>query len=486
MLKSLKARLTASYLGIMILTIGFLGIAFYQLMSISLESWVEKEMLLQASQMAKAVGPDMAKEGVLPLERLITSKGRWYPTDILVTDEKGVVLFSTKKINDYLGGVIKNKIIEPAVKAKKPIKATLEMFANPSVAIGVPILFKGENQGVLVLFKSIEDIHQTGMMTLKLVLRAALVSGILILVISILLAGTMTKSIREIGKVLVRIAEGDLGARVGITGGNEIGELARNVDLTAERLETLVDKIKSQERNRRELMANISHELRTPITTIRGFSEALIDGLIKTDEEKNKHYRIINRQAEYIERLTRDMLEVSKLEDGMIEMRFEKFDLVELVHSLQESLEALAGRHEISVSVRAEVPVLSVIGDSGRIRQVIDILMDNAVAFTPSGGQITVLLQDKGHVAWLSVCDNGVGIAGDQLIRVWERFFRKDRPRREDYQGTGLGLAIAKQIVESHGGRVWAESSLGYGSSFSFSLLKEMNEQELLTLNREL
>lgn len=472
MLKSLKARLTASFLGIMILTIGFLGLAFYHYISTNLSKSVEKEMIFQANQMAKGVGPEMAREGVLPLERLITSKGRWYPTDILITDENGVILFSTKKINEDLSSTIKSNIIDPTLKTRKPTKAILKMFSEPSVAVGVQIVVKGEDQGALVLFKSVEDIRQTGLGTLRLVLRAALVSGILIIIISFLLAGTMTKSIRRIGKALVRIAEGDLSARVGIAGKDEIGELAGNVDLTAERLQTLVEKIKDQEMNRRELMANISHELRTPVTTIRGFSEALIDGLINGDDEKNKHYRMINRQAVYIERLTRDMLEMSKLENGMVEMRFEKFNLVELVQSLQEFFEAKADCHNNSVSVNTEAPVIGVIGDSGRIRQVLDILVDNAVAFTPVGGQISVFLQNKGREAWLSVCDNGVGIAEDQLNRVWDRFFRKDRPRPEDYQGTGLGLAIAKQIIEAHGGRVWVESSLGHGSTFSFSLLK--------------
>lgn len=473
MLKSLKARLIASYLAIMIMTIGFLGVAFYQIASVSLARWAEREMLMQANQMAKAVGPEMAREGILPLERLITSKGRWSPTDILVTDEKGTVLFSTKKMAPDLLNSIKSLVIGPTIKARKPTKSTLEMFSEPSVAIGVPIVVKGEDQGALVLFKSVEDIQRTRTETLKLVYKAGLISGTLILIISVLLAGTMTKSTSEIGDVLVKIAEGNLNARVENPGEDEIGRLADNVNLMAERLDLLVSKIKSQENNRRELMANISHELRTPITTIRGFSEALMDGLFKEDE-KDKYYRIINRQAIHIEKITRDLLEFSKLENGMVEMRFEKFDLVELVHSMKESLDTLAARYNISISVKTDNPKHFVIGDSGQINQVISNFVDNAVSFSASGGKVTISIVDKGLETWLSVSDNGVGIEPEQLSMVWERFFRKSRPRKEDYQGTGLGLAIAKQIVESHGGRVWADSELGKGSTFSFSLHKEV------------
>lgn len=475
MIKTLRGKLTVSYLAIMLLTISFLGTAFNQMMQSNLIKSAEQDLLMQAGEMAKGIAPDMARENIVPAERLITTFGQWSPSYILVTNETGTALFSAREMTVDLEGLISRSVVTPTLKNNTSTQSVVNMPKGAAVAVGVPIIYHGRTHGALVLFKNLTDIRRIAADTLTLVLQAALVSGALILVLSILLAGRMTGSIREIGLAVEDIAEGNLKRRIRNPGADEIGELAGNVNLMSERLEILVEKLKTQERNRRDLMANISHEFRTPITTIRGFAEALLDGLVGPSEEKERYYRIIYRQAAHIEYLTRDMLEYSKLESGQAEMKFQRFDLLELTHRLQESLEALADHSGLSFSVYSAAPQLYVIGDQQRIAQVITNLVDNAVSFTPAGGSVRICLDESDTEVRCQVSDNGIGIPANQLERVWHRFYRQERPRNDDYHGTGLGLPIVHQIIEAHGGRVWVDSEVGRGSSFGFSLIKADN-----------
>lgn len=456
----------------MILTISFLGGAFYQMMQINLTNSAQQGLLTQANEMAKNIAPQMARTNKIPLERLITGIGRWSPSNILVTDESGRVIFVTPKMKNNIESEIFKTIVDPTNKSKVSTKAMLEFPNGSEVAVGVPIIYKGQSQGVLVLFKNVSDIQRTGIETFWLVLQAALVSGVLILVISVLMARSMTRSIRVIGEAVEEIAEGNLKKRIHNPGKDEIGDLARNVNFMSERLEILVERFKIQEQKRRDLMADISHEFRTPITTIRGFSEALLDGLIDSEEEKSRSYRIINRQSVHIEKLTHDMLEYSKLDSGSAEMKFEKFNLMDLVERMKESIEVLVKRYKLTFSIESKEVYLPVIGDQQRIEQVITNLVDNATSFTQCGGKVKIILSSHDNEVWCCVQDEGIGIEVAQLERVWNRFYRKERPRSHEYQGTGLGLPIVKQIIETHGGKVWVTSVVGKGSNFYFSLLK--------------
>ena len=241
--------------------------------------------------------------------------------------------------------------------------------------------------------------------------------------------------------------------------------LVRDVS-EAERLEQL----------RRDYVANISHELRTPLTGIRGMVEPLIDGVYETEAEKQDCYQIIYQETRRLERLITDMLDISRLQDGRIHIDLEEMQLHGIMEAATRRLERRAADEGVHLSVE-DGPDPVVLGNEDRIMQVLIILIDNALKFTPSGGSVTLRARIAEGMLWLSVTDTGAGISKEDLPYIFERFYKADKSRMET-RGTGLGLAIARLVVELMGGTIWCESELGRGSKFEFSIQLAHGEQE--------
>ena len=218
------------------------------------------------------------------------------------------------------------------------------------------------------------------------------------------------------------------------------------------------------EQRRREYIANVSHELRTPLTGIRGMIEPLIDGILDTEEEKQDSYRIIDREAMRLEKLIGEMLELSRLQDGKDNRALERIQLCLPVGSAVYANKMLAEKAGIKIEYQAEEDIY-VFGLENRIQQLITILLDNAISFTPEGGKITVTVTRGKCKAWIKVKDTGVGIEPQHLPYIWERFYKADKSRMRT-TGTGLGLAIAKCIVELMGGSISVTSDVGCGTEF--------------------
>lgn len=222
------------------------------------------------------------------------------------------------------------------------------------------------------------------------------------------------------------------------------------------------------EQRRRDYIANVSHELRTPLTGIRGMIEPLIDGIIETEEEKQDSYHIIDKEAARLEKMIGEMLELSRLQDGKNIPELERVELSHAVRNAIHSSRMLANRAGIDLRFEAEDEIY-VISSESRISQLVVILLDNAVSFTPAGGTITVKVSRGKCRALVSVKDTGVGIEPQHLPYIWERFYKADKSRMRT-TGTGLGLAIAKCIIDMLGGRITVESELGKGTEFVIRL----------------
>ena len=233
--------------------------------------------------------------------------------------------------------------------------------------------------------------------------------------------------------------------------------LVRDVS-EAERLEQL----------RRDYVANISHELRTPLTGIRGMVEPLIDGVYETEQEKQECYQIIYQETRRLERLITDMLDISRLQDGRIHIELEEMQIHGILEAAARRLERRASDEGVRLRVEPG-PDPVVLGNEDRIMQVLIILIDNALKFTPSGGSVTLRTRIADGMLWISVRDTGAGIAKEDLPYIFERFYKADKSRMET-RGTGLGLAIARLVVELMGGTIWCESEVGRGSSFEFAV----------------
>jgi two-component system phosphate regulon sensor histidine kinase PhoR len=224
------------------------------------------------------------------------------------------------------------------------------------------------------------------------------------------------------------------------------------------------------ERMRAEFMANVSHELKTPVTSIKGFAETLLDGALYNHRSAEEFVNIINDEANRLSRLVNDILELSRIEFQEVKPQLMPLDLTLRIKEIVDVMEPRFLKK--GLSLKAIVPSHPVIvsADAHMIHQSVENLLDNSLKYTPEGGQVTITLLSEPEEAVVIVEDDGNGVPEEDLDRVFERFYRVDKTRSRKLGGTGLGLAIVKHIVSAHGGRVWAESELGRGSSFYISL----------------
>jgi two-component system phosphate regulon sensor histidine kinase PhoR len=233
-----------------------------------------------------------------------------------------------------------------------------------------------------------------------------------------------------------------------------------------------ISRLKELEKIRQDFVANVSHELRTPLTTIKGYTETLLEGALK-EEVAPQFLQVIQKHADRLTKIVEDLLTLSKIESKEFQLKLERLPLSELIDDVLDFVKEAAERKKISIS-RSIIPYpLEVMGDRSYLEQVFINLLDNAIKYTHERGEILIsALEKTQREIQVVIKDNGIGIPKEDLSRIFERFYRVDKGRSQELGGTGLGLSIVKHIIQAHGGKVWAESKLGEGSTFHFILPK--------------
>ncbi|PSQ97924.1 MAG: histidine kinase [Bacteroidetes bacterium SW_9_63_38] len=252
---------------------------------------------------------------------------------------------------------------------------------------------------------------------------------------------------------------------------DELNLLFWEVYRTGQRLDNEIQELKERESYRREFIGNVSHELKTPIFSVQGFAETLLDGALDDEQVNRTFLEKILHNVTRLEHLARDLSAITKIETGEMEMSREPFDLAPLFQEIQESLELKAEEKEITLHTDMADEVSAAYADTDRIQRVLVNLVDNAIKYTDEGG--TVTLRARPHAAEevaFRVEDNGIGIPEEHLPRLTERFYRVDKSRSRNEGGTGLGLAIVKHILGAHDRDLRVESTPGEGSTFWFTL----------------
>ena len=228
--------------------------------------------------------------------------------------------------------------------------------------------------------------------------------------------------------------------------------------------------LRKLERIRRDFVANVSHEFRTPLTAIQGFSETLIAGAINDPNNRDRFLAIILDHSRRLARLTEDLLRLSEMDAERLELEIRRVSVSQLVESCYETAQRRAAEKGLDLSLELATNLPDVAGDTRRLQEVLQNLLDNAIQYTLPGGKIVLSAESKNDEVVFTVSDSGIGIPTADQPRIFERFYRVDAARSREAGGTGLGLAIAKHLIEAHGGRIWVESEIGVGSQFHVSI----------------
>jgi signal transduction histidine kinase len=236
---------------------------------------------------------------------------------------------------------------------------------------------------------------------------------------------------------------------------------------------SMIERVHSSQQSQRDFVANVSHELKTPLTSIQGFAQAILDDTADTPEARKQAAQIIYNESARMHRMALDLLDLARLEAGTADLKMSTVDVGVLLRSIVEkfSPQATKAGVDLRLDISDNLPVL--VADGDRLAQVFTNLVDNALKFTPVHGQVTLSAKKAGAELELSVADSGVGVESEALSRLFDRFYQVDASRSRaggEGHGAGLGLAIVKEIVQAHGGKIGVRSQVGHGTTFTIQL----------------
>lgn len=335
----------------------------------------------------------------------------------------------------------------------------------PSVTIGAPI-YNDNNEivAVVLLHTELSHIESSIQDGIIILLTCLLISLVFILILSILLARNFVRPLNRMGKVTEKIADGHYDVRTNINQKDEIGSLALHIDILAERLYENDKYMSHIERSRKDFMTKIAHELRTPVTVIRGSLEALKDGVVREEEKVQDYYNQMLLDSIHLERMINDLLELSRLQNPDYVIKKARVNVIEILSDALRSVRLLASNKDIVLNYNFADEIYEMEADYARIRQMFVIVIDNAIKFSSEHSQIDISIKTSENAFIVEVSDKGVGMNKEELSNVFNKFYSSDASAN----GSGLGLAIAKEIADRHKIKIEISSIVTIGTKVTF------------------
>ena len=390
--------------------------------------------------------------------------------DIFICDMDGEVIFCREMTELKSNGKclihskydIPDYVIEEAGNGGYNEITTLDKnFSIQKLVVASPIKSGSETVGIVFATKSVVE---TWSAYVAQIAKIMLISAAITLFISFFIIYGMvykiTKPLRQMSQATKMYAQGDFSYKVDVQGDDEMAELATAFNKMASSLAAL-------ESSRRSFVANVSHELKTPMTTIGGFIDGVLDGTIPPENEK--HYlKIVSDEVKRLSRLVTAMLNMTKLEAGEMQINPKEFDISQDIFNTLLTFEKVINSKSIEIIGLDTMESLTVNADEDMIMQVIYNLIDNAIKFTPEGGYISFKTFSDSDKAYVSIKNSGDGVSAEELEKIFERFYKIDKSRSYDVKGAGLGLYLCKNIINHHGGEIKAASVKGEYTEFTF------------------
>lgn len=335
------------------------------------------------------------------------------------------------------------------------------------VTVGMPVSgANGEVVGGIIMNVEVENEKAVVKNSWQLILLSSVIALVIAFVIALPYVKSLSDPILKIRKTALELAAGNYEVETKIKRKDEIGELALTMDYLSEKLQQNEIERKNLDQMRLDFFANVSHELRTPITVIRAYAESLVDGVVEEPGRVQRYYERMLNECKGMERLVGDLLLLSKMQNPDFTIEKEPVNLVQIFEDLKRSVLTLGNEKGIAVDLYKELPVIMMLGDYDRLRQMFLVVLDNAVKFSPEDSTVYIRITIEEHII-VSIRDEGVGISSEEKEYIFEKFYTSKL--RQNAKGSGLGLAIAKQIALRHGGSIEVKSEVGKGTEIIFT-----------------
>ena len=465
----MKKRLTSMFFTAYILLgiLGFFLVTFVgsHLLEARLEKSITSDIYQTAHRIAESdlVRHNITSTNVESVQNTLSLAANYPDTIIWIINSNGQIILSTRK-DISPDHPIDLDGFDPASWGSNyyQIGDFYGYFHDSRLSTIAPITEHLNTRGYVAVHYLMSDLYQSRSSLLWIIQLLFVITYLMAAVLFFFCSFYIRKPLYAITKGASEFANGNLSYQIPVKSENELGYLASNLNYMA-------DKLNRNGEYQRQFISNISHDFRSPLTSIKGYVEAMIDGTIPV-EMQEKYLKIISYEAERLEKLTRGLLTLNELDIHKRMLNIQDFDINQIIKSTAASFEGTCTTRQILLELILSGQTLYAHADLEQIQQVLYNLLSNAIKFSPDHSTITIETTEKNGKIFVSVKDHGIGIPKSSLNKIWERFYKIDRSRGKDQKGTGLGLAIVKEIISAHGQHINVISTEGVGTEFIFTL----------------
>ena len=465
----MKKRLTSMFFAAYILIgiLGFFLVTFVgsHLLEERLEKSITSDIYQTAHRIAESdlVRHNITSTNVESVQNTLSLAANYPDTIIWIINSNGQIILSTRK-DISPDHPIDLDGFDPASWGSNyyQIGDFYGYFHDSRLSTIAPITEHLNTRGYVAVHYLMSDLYQSRSSLLWIIQLLFVITYLMTAVLFLFYSFYIRKPLYAITKGASEFANGNLSYQIPVKSENELGYLASNLNYMA-------DKLNRNGEYQRQFISNISHDFRSPLTSIKGYVEAMIDGTIPV-EMQEKYLKIISYEAERLEKLTRGLLTLNELDIHKRMLNIQDFDINQIIKSTAASFEGTCTTRQILLELILSGQTLYAHADLEQIQQVLYNLLSNAIKFSPDHSTITIETTEKNGKIFVSVKDHGIGIPKSSLNKIWERFYKIDRSRGKDQKGTGLGLAIVKEIISAHGQHINVISTEGVGTEFIFTL----------------
>lgn len=465
-------RLLFTNIAIILLTMSILSVLFYIMFENYYFRDKEKIMVEEGKQINTVLNDYLI--GDIDIDRLnqdLNVIDRLINASIWVVSTDGRIYIQSKNFEKNWTGVTLSKDdIKSILKGETIVRRGYfgGRFTQPVLTVGFPLVLAGKIQGAIFMHAPIVEMQKTLMDIFFIMLLAIAISIIIAFILISYTSKRISNPLKEMSIATEKMAKGDFSTKINVVDDDEIGDLAKSFNIMSSELGRM-------DNARKEFVANVSHELRSPLSTIQGYIDGVVDGTIPA--EKSKFYlEIAQKETRRMSRLISELLDITKMESGAFPLNISEFDINELIRLTIIKMEARISDKDLMVKVDFESDKEIVEADKDKIEQVLTNLIDNAIKFSNPGGYIHVSTEKVREKVHVKVQNKGKTIPPDEIDHIWDRFYKVDKARSGS-PGVGLGLYIVRSIINLHNEDIWATSSDAEGTTFAFTLKSKKVKQ---------